>query len=353
MSLQESIHIDGSSGNGGGEILRSSLTLAMLTGRAFRLTNIRANKKNSGLLRHDISAIKAAAEICQARTKGVTLLSKHIDFYPGTVRAGDYHFRLNTARSVTNLAPMLIPPLLTANQASTLAIEGGTHIKHAPPFEFLTQSYLPTLKKIGATVEATLIEYGFHPAGGGKIIMTTHPRKTLRSLNLTRKNTRYNISAGAITAHLPTKIAQRELDTIHKKLDLAEEYLKISVVKRSSSPGNLVIITVRSSTLHECFSSFGEPGLNAQTVANKVCEVTQDYLESNACVSPFLAEHLIIPLTLSANSVFTTLNLNPQTQTTIEIITRFKANKITISAPIKAVSTPKDTNISIITIDTC
>ena len=176
--------IDGSLGEGGGQILRTSLALSMLTGTPFRLTNIRAGRAKPGLLRQHLTGVEAAAAICSARTRGAELHSQDLTFEPHKVRAGDYRFSIGTAGSTTLVLQAVLPALLTASGSSTLELEGGTHNPAAPPFDFLSEAFLPLIERMGPKVTATLKRHGFFPAGGGRLVVRIEPVTKLQPLEL-------------------------------------------------------------------------------------------------------------------------------------------------------------------------
>src|SRR4051812_32951839 len=159
--------IDGSQGEGGGQILRSSLALAAITGTPVRLEKIRAGRAKPGLQKQHLAAVRAAARICNGRLEGDELQSRELTFHPQEPCAGEYHFAVGSAGSASLVLQTVLPPLLLAAGASKVVVEGGTHNPMAPPFEFLRDTFLPTLSRIGATVTLTLDRHGFYPAGGG------------------------------------------------------------------------------------------------------------------------------------------------------------------------------------------
>lgn len=167
------ILIDGT--EGGGQVLRTALSLSMITGQAFRMTGIRGKRSRPGLLRQHLTAVRAAAEICDARTLGAELNSAAIEFHPGAVKAGEYSFAIGTAGSTMLVLQTLLPALLQADGPSTVRITGGTHNPAALPFDFVEQAWLPLLRRMGAQVELALLDYGFVPRGGGLIEATIRP----------------------------------------------------------------------------------------------------------------------------------------------------------------------------------
>ncbi len=177
------LQIDGSRGEGGGQILRTSLTLSMITGRPLQIQQIRAQRAKPGLMRQHLTAVKAAAEVCGAETEGAELGSRTLTFRPGAVQAGQYSFDIGTAGSASLVLQTILPPLMIAGGASQLTLRGGTHNMHAPPFDFLAKAFLPLLARIGPRVQATLLRHGgFYPAGSGEVFFASSPAsKPIRS----------------------------------------------------------------------------------------------------------------------------------------------------------------------------
>ncbi|HUK89269.1 MAG TPA: RNA 3'-terminal phosphate cyclase, partial [Blastocatellia bacterium] len=181
------IVIDGSFGEGGGQILRSSLALALVTGQAFRITNIRAGRKNPGLLRQHLTAVSAATEVGEADVTGASIGSKELSFSPTRIKPGKYSFAVGTAGSTTLVLQTVLPALAIAGEASTITLEGGTHNPFAPPFDFLVKAFLPLLNRMGSDVSCSLLRYGFYPAGGGKMEVCIGPANQLRPIDLTER----------------------------------------------------------------------------------------------------------------------------------------------------------------------
>jgi RNA 3'-terminal phosphate cyclase (ATP) len=167
--------IDGSKGEGGGQIVRTSLALAMLTGQPITITDLRAKRKNPGLARQHLVAVRAAAQLCQAEVEGDALRSQRLVFKPREVQPGEYFFSIGSAGSATLVLQTVLPALLAANGPSRITIEGGTHNPLAPPFEALAHAFLPLMEKMGPRVNVRLKRHGFFPAGGGLIDAEIEP----------------------------------------------------------------------------------------------------------------------------------------------------------------------------------
>ena len=178
------ITIDGSKGEGGGQVLRSSLSLSMVTGQPFRIKNIRAGRAKPGLLRQHLTCVRASEAVCNATVEGAELGSKEIVFRPGAVQPGLHTFAVGTAGSAMLVLQTVLPPLMLATETSTVTVEGGTHNDHAPPFDFLEHAFVPLLRRMGARVDLILDGYGFYPAGGGRVVATISPAGALSPLHL-------------------------------------------------------------------------------------------------------------------------------------------------------------------------
>ena len=324
------IEIDGSEGEGGGQILRSSLSLAICTQQPFRIGNIRANREKPGLMRQHLTAVKAAAEICDGELSGAELGSRALTFRPGKLRAGDFSFAIGTAGSCTLVFQTVLPALLTAGGASRLRITGGTHNRASPPFDFLARSFLPLLGRMGADVELTLVSYGFFPRGGGEIRASIRPAGALQPLHLPLRGARLAAVAEAYVAAVPVHVAQRELQVIGRALNFTPEQLLLRGLPNDVGPGNAVTITLEHEHVTEVFTGFGEKGLRAESVAEQAVNEAKQYLASRAPVGTHLADQLLLPMALGAGGSFVATAATPHLRSNAAIIQRFTARRLSI-----------------------
>ena len=316
------IRIDGAAGEGGGQMLRSALSLSLVTGKPFRIENIRAKREKSGLLRQHLTAVLAAAEVGSARTEGAALGSKSLSFTPGAVRPGSYRFAVGTAGSATLVLQTVLPALMTASGPSEISIEGGTHNSQAPPFDFLERAFLPVIHRLGPRVELRLERYGFYPAGGGRLTAKIAP-SGLRSLCLSERGEIEGRTALAIVANLPRSIAQREMDTLARLLNWDPGQTRVLETGDSAGPGNIVMVEIAGREVTELFSGFGRLGASAETVAAEAAAAVRSYLASGAAVGEHLADQLLLPLALAGGGTFTAEKLNLHARTNMEIIRLF------------------------------
>ena len=323
------ISIDGSYNEGGGQILRTALTLSLATRTPFRIDKIRAGRKRPGLLRQHLTAVLAAAQVGNAEARGAKINSTELTFLPKDVIAGEYKFSIGTAGSTTLVLQTLLPVLMLAAQPSMLTLEGGTHNPAAPPYDFVEKVYAPLLNRIGARVQTELIMAGFFPAGGGKLSVTIEPPTNLQSLELSERGDVRRRSARALVANLPQSIAERELAVVEKKLGWDSSSLRAETVP-SHGPGNVVLLEVESANVTELFTGFGERNLRAEIVADRVVTEARRYMAANVAAGEHLADQLLVPLALAKGGVFTTLPLSRHAQTNIDTIRKFLPVKIQV-----------------------
>lgn len=318
------IRIDGSSGEGGGQILRSSLSLSLATGKPFRIENIRAKRERPGLLRQHLTAVLAASEIGGAEVEGATLGSKTLTFTPGTVRPGKHRFVIGTAGSSTLVFQTILPSLMMATEPSDITIEGGTHNQAAPPFDFLEKCFLPVINRLGPKVSVNLERYGFYPAGGGCFTATVEPCERLSSIDLTERGDITRRSVLAIVANLSPAIARREIDTVAHLLNWDKECAQTVETKHSVGPGNVVLIELGTSTgVTELFCGFGRLGASAESVATEAVKEARAYIASEAAVGEHLADQLLLPFALASGGVFTASKLNRHARTNVDVVSTF------------------------------
>ena len=317
------IRIDGSVGEGGGQILRTSLSLALATGKAFRIENIRGGRERPGLLRQHLTAVLAAAEVGGAEVQGASLGSAELTFSPGKVRPGEYKFSVGTAGSGTLVFQTVLPALMLASEPSRVVIEGGTHNTAAPPFDFLARTFLPLLERMGPKVQLQFERYGFYPAGGGRFCAEVHPVKTLNGVHIGERGEITSRRATAVVANLPRRIAQREVETVGKMLNWGPEAMSVQESRDSAGPGNIVMIEIGSNEVTEIFSAFGQVTLAAEKVAAIAAREARDYLVSRAAAGEHLTDQILLPFALAGNGSFTAQKINRHARTNMAVISEF------------------------------
>jgi RNA 3'-terminal phosphate cyclase (ATP) len=294
------LQIDGSKGEGGGQIVRTSLALSMLTGQPVTISEVRANRAKPGLARQHLVAVQAAGEICDAEVEGDRLRSRKLVFKPRAVRPGTYHFSIGSAGSATLVLQTILPPLLVAAGPSSVTIEGGTHNPMAPPFEAVAHAYLPLVQRMGPQIQFRLKQHGFYPAGGGRVVVDIIPVDRLNGFELLERAAWNQRQVRAVVSKLPRNIGERECETIARLSGWPATDFCVDEVLDSPGPGNVVLVKLQSAETTEIFTGFGERGVRAEVVAERVWDEVQSFIQSATPVGPHLADQLILPLAISA-----------------------------------------------------
>lgn len=320
----ETIYIDGSTGEGGGQILRTSLALSCITGKALHIDNIRAARRNPGLAKQHLVCVEAACGICDAKCQGATLASKVLDFQPGRLRGGDFYLDIGSAGSASLVIQTVLPALFLAGQPSTVTVSGGTHNPMAPPFDFLCETFLPAIAAAGFQANCRLIKPGFFPAGGGKMTISVQPRRknTSQKIDFCGPAEQAKVYARIYTARLPAHIAQRQKRLLSESgLDLRDiEHIEVT---DSAGAGNCVMVRLCGSSRTAVFTAFGMRGKPSQEVVGEVVAQARDFLASGAAIDHFLADQLLIYMALAKRGCYTTNELSTHLRTNMEIIQKF------------------------------
>jgi len=331
----ETVFIDGSTGEGGGQILRTSLALSCIAGKALHIDNIRAARRNPGLAKQHLVCVQAARQICGGQCKGATLASKVLDFQPGRIRPGNFSFDIGSAGSASLVIQTVLPALFLADQPSTVTVTGGTYNPMAPPFDFLSETFLPAIATAGFQADCRQLKSGFFPAGGGKITIDIQPwqKNASQKIDFCGPVEQAQIYARIYTAKLPERVAQRQKRLLSESgLDLQDiEHVDVT---DSVGAGNCVMIRLcprrfasqnrsREGSRITVFTAFGMKGKPSEQVVGEVVAQAKDFLASGAGIDRFLADQLLIYMALAKGGCYTTNELSAHLQTNIEIIQKF------------------------------
>lgn len=321
--------IDGSFGEGGGQILRTSLSLAALTGQEVTIENIRAAREKSGLRPQHLMGALAVAEICNAELEGAEVGSRRLIFRPRKIRPGSYEFDISRVRasagSVNLVLQTIIWPLAFAGKTSHVTIKGGTHVPHAPTFNYISETFLPTLAEMGLICNYSMTKAGYYPIGGGEVTLEIRPVEALKPVSLVDPGEPLHVELTSAVSNLPMSIAERQLDTGIQRTRLMG-LTTSNDLKDYPSPGKgtVFFVSVTAGRARAGFQSLGELGKRAEKVADEACDELEAYLASGMSLDRRLADQLIIPIALAdGHSKFTTCEITQHLLTNIAIVQKF------------------------------
>jgi len=324
------ITIDGSMGEGGGQVLRTALALSLVTAQPFLIERIRAGRSKPGLARQHLTCVEAAAAVGKARVEGAGLGSQRLVFKPVSVHAGDFRFATGTAGSTTLVLQTVLPALLRGLAPSQVVLGGGTHNPLAPPFEFLQLAFAPALRAMGASLALELVRYGFAPAGGGVIVATIGPSR-LQPVKLLERKATGLPRARALLAQLSPHIGERELAIVRRRLDLHPEQMRVETVA-SHGPGNMLLLEFPGQPCSEVIGVPGERGISAEQVAETACAQALAFLAANVPVGEHLADQLLPLMAVAGGGAFRTLEPSLHARPNAQVIERFLPVRITFTA---------------------
>ena len=317
------ILIDGSKGEGGGQIVRTAIALSACTSIPFEIKNIRAKRKKPGIMRQHLTAIKAVAEICSAKVGNAEIGSENLTFVPGKIKSGDYSFSVGTAGSAMLVFQSVLPPLLMAQKPSRLILEGGTHNPWSPPYHFIERVFLPAIECLGFRFKAKLDCWGFFPAGGGKVELLIEPDNSNKSVfDLSSRGEFIKSEILAAVKNVSIEIAQDEARIVADRIK-AEVAKSEAIEVPSPGPGNVAMAYLEYENTREMATGFGAFGLSRGKVASSIVRETNRFIRSKAVVGEHLADQLLVPLALFGGGTFCTLPLSDHFKTNAEIVEMF------------------------------
>ena len=325
------IELDGSYGEGGGQILRTSLSLALLTGRSFHLANVRAGRSKPGLQPQHLMSVRAASTIGQAKARGASRGSTDLVFEPGQVVSGKYHFAIGTAGATSLVLHTIYLPLaLAAKAPSDITLQGGTHVRASPPFDFLHTTWLAYMEHMGLPMKLKLIRPGFYPRGGGEIKAHVEPASGVHGLIIKERGQVTTANGFSAVAGLPESIAARQARRAVSRLRHYGLQADIQVESWSGGPGTVLAIILDTPPAPTLFVGLGERGKPAERVADEAVDQAISYLEAEpAALDPHSADQLVLPLALADEpSEFSVSQVTAHLLTNVAIIGRFVEREI-------------------------
>lgn len=337
------IEIDGSEGEGGGQILRSALALSILTGKPFKLINIRARRPKPGLAPQHLACVRAAANICSAQYKGGTIGSSVVVFEPGECKSGQYFLDVNTAGATPLILHTVYLPLaLRGTTESRITITGGTHVKAAPCYHYLETTWAGFLRKMGIEIDLEMARPGFYPRGGGEIRATIRQCAEVRPLHLTTCPELTTAGGFGVVADLPESISKNMVRRLTHKLKSAGVESYIPQEMWANGPGAVTGVLFHQAPVPPLFFALGERGKPAEAVADEAVEQAIAFKESGCPVDPHAADQILLPLAFAAGrSEYRTSEVTQHLLTNIETVRRFVEREISVEGHLGGVGTVK------------
>jgi RNA 3'-terminal phosphate cyclase (ATP) len=326
------IEIDGSYGEGGGQILRTALALSAFLRRPLRIRHIRGKRKNPGMKPQHLTSVEALGRIAGAKVEGKTMGSQTLSFIPKEISPGDYQFGIGTAGSITLLLQALLLPLSQSAKNSRLILEGGTHVPWSPPFHYLQEVLFPTLRRLGVSVRGRLERWGWYPRGGGVLCVEIDPGFGYHPLSLVNRGGLKKIRGLSAASNLPRSIVERQRDEILRRIQKGmnvEGEISLLPDAPAVGQGSFLFLVAEFEEGTAGFSALGQRGKPAEEVAKEAFLSLQNYMESEGCVDPYLADQLVPFMALARGmSSFTTSRITEHLLTNLWVVQQFLDVKI-------------------------
>ncbi|MBN1659977.1 MAG: RNA 3'-phosphate cyclase [Anaerolineae bacterium] len=341
------IVVDGSYGEGGGQVLRTCLALSAVTGQPVRIEHIRAHRRKPGLQPQHLTGVRAVARVCHAQVEGARLDAQALTFTPGcSPQAGRYTFDVadaakgGSAGSTSLVLHTVLVPLALANGASELTLRGGTHVAWSPPFDYLKRVYLPTLARAGIRAKVNLRQWGWFPLGGGEVKVTIQgcgtagdrPQPVLEGLDLWERGELLRVRGISAASNLPKHIRARQAGAALGGLRAAGINARVDEVDADSKgQGTALFLWAESEQALAGFTSLGQRGKPAEEVAADAVTELLAYLESGAALDCHLADQLVLPLALASGpSRFTTERVTNHLLTSAWVVNLFFPRRVRV-----------------------
>lgn len=323
--LKQVLDIDGSLGEGGGQVLRSSLALALITGKSFAMKNIRQRRAKPGLMAQHLKAVDAAGAVGIARVEGARLHSQDLLFEPTGIRSGEFHFDIGTAGSTSLVLQTILLPLSFAGAQSTVTLVGGTHVPWSPCFHYLDLHWLHYMRQIGFHGRLELETAGFYPRGGGRVRAVVEPSSTFAPLRVTDRGPLKRIRGISAVANLHAAVAERQKQRAVERLREVSDSIEIEMLQLPApSKGTFLLLLAEFEKAQCCFYALGAIRKSAERVADEAVAELLDFLGTDGSVDHYLADQLVLPLALaSGTSELRTSRVTQHLTTNAEIVQMF------------------------------
>lgn len=320
------IAIDGSQGEGGGQVLRTALALSAVTGQGFEITKIRSRRARPGLRPQHLAAIRAASLVCQARVGGAYDGSPDLRFEPGALKAGDFRFEIATAGAATLVLQTVVAPLATTADTSSVAVTGGTHVPASPSYDYLARHWSAAVAGLGLRPRFELVRAGFYPPGGGEIRAEVPPWTRPAGLKLDQRGALVEIAGRSGGARVKGDVAQRQADAARERLwearRLESRWEVVDVP--AASPGSFLLLEAVFEESRAAFGFLGERGLRAEVLGDRAARTLLRFLDGEGAVDPHLADQLAVPLVIGGGGGrVTTSEVTAHLETVAAVVSTF------------------------------
>jgi RNA 3'-phosphate cyclase len=325
------IAIDGSRGEGGGQILRTCVALSAVTGHGFRIDNIRAGREKQGIMPQHLNAIDAVARLCNARVEGLKVGSMELEFHPKKIKGGKFNLDIGTAGSVTLVLQALMIPSLHADGKVEVTITGGTDVRWSPPIDYLRFVTLPILERFGYRGRIQLIRRGYYPTGGGEVKALIEPAGHMDRIMLMEQGSVVAVK-GVSHCHLDlekARVARRQARSarplLYNKLanigfagdiDIKQEHAK------ALSYGSGITLWIETENSILGADSLGERGKKAELVGLEAARDLIRELDSKVPLDRYMADQIIPYLALAGGTVKVS-EVTKHTETNVEVVNEF------------------------------
>lgn len=339
----ERVVLDGSEGEGGGQILRSALSLSLITGRPFVIQNIRAKRKPAGLRPQHLACVRGAEAISGARSEGAEVGASELSFEPRPVNPGSYLLEVGTAGSTPLLFQCLYFPLALAG-GGELTLRGGTHLPHSPSYHYLAWIWLPVMNAYGLRAELHLKRAGFYPRGDGEFRAVVPPvQQPPLKVELPARGTLQDVEVTSFVAGLPLDIAERQASAAVQALREQGIYSDAEnlPMPTSASPGTAVLIRASFEHTIAGFTALGERGKRAELVGQEAARQVADFMEGAGALEEHMGDQILLPAALLAagrlgeakpgTTRYTTSMVTPHLTTNAWVLERFLPVKVSVS----------------------
>ncbi len=330
------LEIDGSFGEGGGQILRTALSLSCLFKKPFRIFNIRTGRKKPGLMPQHLTSVRAAQLLSRAGVKGDSAGSTELSFAPGEVKSGSFFFDIGTAGSTMLVLQTLIPAFIFTKARTGLILNGGTHVPFSPSFHYVSEVFIPFLKRLGIRTLLSIESYGFYPKGGGRIRAEIFPTGEMKPLRLPERGRMVALKGCSGVANLPLSIAERQTKSLLEKIHSEMKDLRCAEaldLLDAPAPGQGTFIFLKAESEHSVagFTSLGERGKKAEVVGEEAAVAFMDYYSADAALDPHLSDQLVLYLSLcDGESEFSTSRITQHLLTNLWVIGLFHEFKYSV-----------------------